>query len=285
MRDDLLRLIDSIEEVEKRFHSIEGGFMEGFEFIHDVPEFIEWREELKIELQFAYDKTKSAPILNAIKKCNSRMNGSNDRQLFEELSALLHGIEKNIDNIYPSEENTKEKKSTTSIEVKRPMVFISHASADKRSVELIVDLLSSINLIPRQDIFCSSMPGYDIPIGEDIYGYLRDLFRSRSLHVLFVHSPKYYESNICLNEMGAAWVLKTKVTSFLLPGFDFSEMTGVVDSRSISIKLDSEEQEVRDKLNQFRSVLSQDFSIPDTSTVVWEKARDTFIEEINRIEY
>ena len=72
--------------------------------------------------------------------------------------------------------------------------------------------------------------------------------------------------------MGAAWVLKSNATSLLLPGFDFSGMKGVIGSDSIAIKLDGDQSEVKDRLNQLRRELEAEFNIPDNEDIIWEEA-------------
>ena len=164
---------------------------------------------------------------------------------------------------------------------KKPLIFISHSSKNKDQVAKIADLLRSINLSPRRDIFCSSLPGYGIPNGANIFDFLRERFLNYDLHIIFVHSPEYYESPVSLNEMGAAWVLRANATSLLLPGFDFSGMKGVIGSDCIAIKLDGDRSEVKDRLNQLRRELESEFDISDNEDIIWEEARDKFISEIN----
>lgn len=82
--------------------------------------------------------------------------------------------------------------------------------------------------------------------------------------------------------MGVAWALKSKATSFLLPGFDFSDMKGVINGDRIAIKLDHDITEVKDKLNQLRKMLVEEFTLVPIPDITWEQARDNFIEEINR---
>ena len=48
----------------------------------------------------------------------------------------------------------------------------------------------------RRDIFCSSIPGYGIPNGANIFDFLRERFLNYDLHIIFVHSPEYYESPV-----------------------------------------------------------------------------------------
>lgn len=114
-------------------------------------------------------------------------------------------------------------------------IFISHASTDKDYVEKIVDLLIDIGIRENQ-IFCSSVPGFGIPLGKDIYEYLREEFIDNDLHVIFALSNNYYASVACMNEMGAAWVLQNDYDVILLPGFNYSEIKGAINPRKISIK-------------------------------------------------
>lgn len=166
---------------------------------------------------------------------------------------------------------------------KKPLIFISHSSKNKEKVQLLANLLTSINLLPGEQVFCSSLPGFDIPIKSNnrIFDFLRDCFLKYDIHVIFIHSHEYYESAVCLNEMGAAWALKSNQTSFLLPGFNFNEMKGVVNDDSIAIKLDNDVEEVKDKLNQLRSQLTEEFSLPPIPDITWEQSRNRFIELVN----
>ncbi len=167
---------------------------------------------------------------------------------------------------------------------KRPKIFISHSSKDKQFVEEIVNLLDGMGLNQTQ-VFCSSLPGYGIPIDTSIFDYLRDQFLEYNLHVIFIHSDNYYKSIVSLNEMGAAWALKSVATSILLPGFSFEKMTGVVNNQTIAIKLDCQRFELQDKLNQLYDKISAEFSLVKKADIIWQKKRDSFIEAISQVTY
>ena len=166
--------------------------------------------------------------------------------------------------------------------VKQPKIFISHKTEDKPYVEKIVRLIEYIG-VKREDIFCSSMAGYGVPNSKDIFDFLREQFEKHELFMVFVHSQNYYNSSVSLNEMGAAWVLRNDYISILLPTFDFNEMNGVINSRTAGIKLDADIYETKDRLNQLRRTLANIFGLDDKENIAWEKARDTFIEEVNNI--
>ena len=159
-------------------------------------------------------------------------------------------------------------------------LFISHSQQDRPFILPMVEMLYSIGM-SENDIFCSSIPELGIPGGKEIYEYLRELFVKEELYVLFMLSDRYYQSPNCLNEMGAAWIVKSKYTTFLLPGFTFAEMEGAVDPRKISIKLDDEEDIVRYRLGEFRDAISTCFSITTRlSEARWEKVRNDFLKDI-----
>lgn len=276
--EELQMLIEKIDSIEKLFHKKSGGLIV-YDAINDVTEFQEWLQQILFYLQGIYDRTNDKFVWDTINSCKRRMNGTNDRNVFNEIVGKLKSIGKNIDKYFSGEyieEGAIWKMNKT------PKVFISHSSKDKQHVELIVQLLKEMGL--KQDmIFCSSVPGYDIGLSQDIFQTLLNMFNEHDLFMIFVHSNNYYASCVSLNEMGAAWVLKTKFCSFLLPGFDFSDMRGVVNSNTISIKMDVDRREVQNRLNQLYDEISASFGIERNTSIVWENAREEFVDKMNAI--
>ena len=159
-------------------------------------------------------------------------------------------------------------------------IFISHATRDVAYVRVIVDLLEDIGLTEQQ-VVCSSVPGYGIPLGEDIYEWLSKQFLEFDLHVLFVLSDNYYSSVACQNEMGAAWVLKTKHDTILLPGFEFQDIKGAVNPRQISMKLDGDEGVLKQHLNELKDMLIAEFGLHTPSATKWERNRKAFLDAVS----
>ncbi len=164
---------------------------------------------------------------------------------------------------------------------KKRRLFISHASNDKESIEKIIGLFEFLGLSDT-NMVCSSIVGYEIPLGEDIFEYLRNLYTDSELFVVYIHSQAYYKSAVCLNEMGAAWVLKTEYCSILLPGFEYGDMRGVVKSGTIAIKLDNEDAATR--LNELKEKLVQFFSLPEKNQNAWERHRNNLLKNLAPIE-
>lgn len=136
----------------------------------------------------------------------------------------------------------------------------------------------------KDTMFCSSYPGYGIPLDEDIYEYLKKQFNDYELYIILVLSDNYYHSPASLNEMGAAWVLSAKQSAVLLPGFDFKEIKGAVNPNRISIKMDQEDLiDLKYKLGQLREKLVSKFELDNYNAEQWERKRDEFIDSINSI--
>lgn len=176
-------------------------------------------------------------------------------------------LEKNVMDFSKTEKENKMKK-----------VFISHASTDKPFIELLVNLLEDIGL-SENEIVCSSIPGYGIPLGKDIYDWLSEQFQNCELHIIFVLSENYYNSVACLNEMGAAWVLKQKYDTILLPKFDFPQIKGAINPQQIGIKLDSEPTELNQRLNELKDGLIEEFELKSLSASRWERHRNEFVNK------
>lgn len=278
MKERLIYLIDQTEEIEKGFHYLTGIYSY-MDMISDVPQYQEWKEDLLFEFRSIPDSYSDDYIKEIIKILSGTLNSYQENKDFNVLKAKLKTVRKNIDQYFPAESTQNHVKET--IMQKQPKIFISHSSDDKEQAKRFVTLLEQMGLNENQ-IFCSSVPGYDIGIDGDIFEGIKKQFTESELHVIYLLSDHYYESEVGLNEMGAAWIVQTKYTLILLPGFDFDQIKGVVNKNQIGIKLDNSRDEVKDKLNQLYDNIVEKFKLQKKKQIVWEEKRDSFIDEINR---
>ena len=284
MKKDLLELIDAIPEIETKFRTVVPSgrvVMLSGEFIYDNPDFIEWKEAVEFELQQIYDRTMDTYVWNIINSTGVihkfKGNNFNERENFNKLKSSLLVIRKNIDKYFPKEEIEEMREDT----MLKPKIFISHSSADLKYVEPLVELLADIGMT-NDNLFCSSVPDYAIPLNQDIYDYLASLFREGKLYVIFALSDNYYNSPACMNEMGAAWVLKNEYTSILLPKFEYKEIKGAVNPNKIGMKLDDDDELLKKRLGELKNIIADKFgiSVPDMR---WEKKRNDFISKIKSL--
>ena len=270
MIDKFKELVEEIEVIRKLAHETHvRGFFESDFVLYDVPEFLRWKQAVYFELQRINQDDFISHTISILDK----FDGYSDKRHFDEISGALKAIYENID--YYMEENIlKEAK-------KEKIVFISHASADKKYIKPFVELLEDIGLNEEQ-IICSSIPPYCIPLDGKVYEWLVDRFQNCDLHVIYMLSHYYYESAVCLNEMGAAWAMKQRWTGILLPSFGFENIDGCIDRTQISIKLDDEDTEtLYYRFEELKNNLTTEFQLREMSHAVWERKRTDFFRKID----
>lgn len=163
---------------------------------------------------------------------------------------------------------------------KAPKIFISHSTDDRLIVEKFVTMLEQIGL-KQEQLFCSSITGYGIPQGAgDLYDFIRNEMSNDNLFVIMMLSQNYYNSPVCLNEMGAAWIKQSEYQSILLPGFQYSEIKGAVNPRDMTFRLADKENR-NYALNELKDRIIRHLRINDISQNRWERFRDKFLEEVD----
>lgn len=167
---------------------------------------------------------------------------------------------------------------------KQPLLFISHSYADEVIASALVTMLRTLGF-NKSNLFCSSVPGYDIAEGEDIYETLASKFIDYNIYVIFILSENYYNSAACLNEMGATWVLKAKYSTLICPGFSIPEIKGAVNPSKMAVVLDDAKR-VNGKLNQLKDHLIEFFGLPGIEDdTIWENDRYEFLLSIRNNKY
>ena len=166
-----------------------------------------------------------------------------------------------------------------------PKIFISHKSEDEAFVKALVKLLRLYIGSEAEKIFCSSVPTYKIGIGKEIFPEIKSQFEGNDIFMIIVHSPRYYQSSVCLNEMGAAWIQNKECYSFLTADCEYDDLDGVIDSKFISIKVNA--KDAKDRMNEFLGKVLDFFNMPklDFSTFSqWESDRNEFLKEVCKLD-
>lgn len=176
-------------------------------------------------------------------------------------------------------------RSTETEMVKRPKVFISHKKEDKAYADALVNLINFILGADGDKIFCSSIPGYGIRQSRDILDELKRQFDQYEVYMVIIHSPRYYQSAICMNEMGASWALGTKFSSFLTNDCKLENLHGVINQEKICIDLDDDPDMLNGHLNEFKDDLIEFFHSNAIDQTKWENARSRFIKEVKALTY
>ena len=162
-----------------------------------------------------------------------------------------------------------------------PKIFISHKSEDEAFVKALVKLLRLYIGSEAEKIFCSSIPTYKIGISKEIFPEIKSQFEGNDIFMIIVHSPRYYQSSVCLNEMGAAWIQNKEYYSFLTADCEYDDLDGVIDSKFISIKVNA--KDATDRMNEFIYKVLDFFNLPQLELSVfsqWESNRNEFLKEV-----
>ena len=166
----------------------------------------------------------------------------------------------------------EQKMETSSNKVNK--IFISHSKKDKDFVEEIIELLETIGLKSNQ-IFCSSFEGYGIELGQDFLQKIKQELDSQVL-VLFILSENFYNSPICLCEMGATWIKTNQHIPILIPPFEFNDIKGVIPHTQ-GFKIND-----KSKINLFKQNIENNFTIKSNNDfTLWERKRDNILKRIN----
>lgn len=274
MKSELFYLIDQGEEIWEKLNSTA---VLACDIDYNLPEFVNWKCGLLSEL-FGICKLKQDEyIIKIIHTLESPWNGWEGKIKFDQLKEELKMLKSKAHDYYISE---SVKGGKTKGEVKKTKkIFISHSSEDKKYAEAFVHLLETMGL-DEKTLFCSSVPGFWIRTDDDIYDAIKAQFEEFDIHIFYLLSENYYNSPACLNEMGAAWMMQSRYSVFLLPGFEFKKIEGAINPRRISIKFDEPRKVVRTRLSDIKDDLIEELKLQEIPSSRWEEKRDIFLDTI-----
>ena len=174
---------------------------------------------------------------------------------------------------------SEKKNSNNSKESGERQIFISHASKNSDYGNALVELLTGVGIANNKIVFTSNT-AYGIPIGENIFDWLKNRINEKP-HVIYLLSKEYYDSIACLNEMGAAWVVENQHTMLFTPNFDLKSyefQNGALDPRKIGFRINNEE-----RLTEFVESLKVTFKISPGMVLVNQKIKE-FLKKVTEIE-
>lgn len=128
-------------------------------------------------------------------------------------------------------------------------LFISHAEADKEIVKRLVDDLFIGSLdIKQREIFCTSIEGLNIDSGEDWKTKIKSSLLNSKIIICLI-TPNYKSSEMCLLEMGAAWISSSFVMPIVVDPISFSNLGPIyVDKQAIKLSKTVGLDNMRDKI-------------------------------------
>ena len=235
------------------------------------PQYDQWMNDIKIT---AERNLKEYPLYPEISSCYRRRKNLSGTSAYDNMMSYLKTL-MNDSEWFESE--AREGKKVSEVYTKEKKIFISHASRDIEFVLPFIEMLDKIGFAGQGLIFCSSISGYDIPMGENIYDYLKKQF-DKELFLISILSDNYYSSAASLNEMGAAWITTAKQISVLLPGFEFGQIKGAIDPLKVGMRMTEKE-----RLSELKNVLIEFFGLGEIEENKWKMIRGQFVAKIEAI--
>ncbi len=201
-----------------------------------------------------------------------------DNEVFSENNAPMS---LNSDNakIITSKEQLKEVKDKMGEKnTVRDEIFISHRSVDGAFADMILDFFSGCE-IPKEKIFCSSLPGNDVEerISPEVKQHLK-----KAAIIILILSKDYYESAYCISEAGVAWYLdETTSVPIGLPEINHKDMVGFLDQGYKLRRLDNDDDisYLFDKTTEKLGVGTNKHSIINRET---KKLEERYKQQIDR---
>lgn len=160
--------------------------------------------------------------------------------------------------------------------IARKKFFISHSSKDKDIINGFIKEILKIGCgFKDDDIFCT-LDSTSIRTGDDFREKIIENMKQCDYILLFI-SENYNTSDVCKNEMGAAWALDGKrILPFVLPGISFDQMgflNVVKQGASITDKC---------KLDELYQELCENYNMK-TDWLAFNRAKEDFINLVNKI--
>ncbi len=174
----------------------------------------------------------------------------------------IRTIIKILDVLYPLEEHNTYK------------LFISHSSEDESIINCFIEKVLMLGCgFKRTDIFCT-LDHTVIRTGDDFRNEIIENMKSCD-YILCMISNDYRKSEVCQNEMGAAWTFNDKrILPFKFPNISFSEVGFLnVVKQAADITDKAKLDELYDELCKYYDLQ------PDWRN--FNKQKDDFVDMVN----
>lgn len=155
-------------------------------------------------------------------------------------------------------------------------IFISHSSLDEKIVNSFIDdiLIGALGFAIT-DIFSTSTEGAKIKSGNDWRTEIKDNILNAKVIFLIVTS-NYKSSEMCLNEMGAAWTTSNEVITLIVDPINYKSV-GLLQEINQVEKLNDAQS-----LDRIKDELQNIFSIPSEKLKSdrWSYKKEKFLDNI-----
>ncbi|WP_430411907.1 toll/interleukin-1 receptor domain-containing protein [Kordia sp.] len=238
-------------------------------------------QDIFFSLQTSHSMKEMVSILSGYGITNESVNDYTQTEIKKLLATasdkvlLLIADDLKIDTSnYVIQEKGKGRTTTKPKEKFLKKVFVSHSSKDKDVVTSFVQILEVIG-IPPENIFCTSLEGYGTGLGNNFIEEIEARLDEDVL-VFFMLSENFYQSPMCLIEMGAAWAKTKSQISVAITPFQLGKIEGVFKHFQ-GIQIDNEFH-----YDILKETLEAKFGLEPKRPLVWSPKRNIFLNMIKQ---
>ena len=139
----------------------------------------------------------------------------------------------------------------------RPKIFISHRHKDEKIVSALVECIRTYFTVDRQDVRCTSVRPYRLPVGENTADRLREEITEAEV-VLGILTTDTLESSYVAFELGSAWGQRVWTCPLLARGADQSHIPDPIRGLSpLFLSKDSECFQLLNDMEGFTSLVKR----------------------------
>jgi|GEM_PF-5762850 len=178
------------------------------------------------------------------------------------------------ENVLKAKTNSKNKKKKRKKLLTK--FFISHSEKDKKIVESFIKEILIGNFAIDDEIYCTSVSGMRNNPGDDWQKKIEKKLKESKIFLAFV-SEKYKKSEICQNELGAAWILKKQIIPLVIKPMNFKNM-GFLLNRKHAEKIDDGKG-----LDRLKDQFQKQLNIKNVKSDKWTERKEDFIKKIRKI--
>src|ERR1035437_5519935 len=157
-------------------------------------------------------------------------------------------------------------------------IFISHASNDKAIAQDFIDLILNGALgVGIDEIFASTIEGTKIESGDDWRNSIKENLRTAKITFIII-TPNYKESEVSLNEMGAAWVLSGKTLPVIVEPINYKTVGVIQQPNQIEKLLDE------GSLDRIKDIVQRELDISNEKIASdrWTQKKKEFIKKVKK---
>jgi hypothetical protein len=247
------------------------------ELENDLDFFQGERNRLNMEFVMETSPSKRFEIRKHMEEAESHIH-----IIAEAIGILKKEIIESEEEIKPYKENTNETgdwaEKMNSRKLNSIKIFISYSEADVKLAELIVNLILSSIQLDDDQIRCTSVPGHQLPFGNNISQLLKDDIRLSPIIIALITETSL-ASNWVMFELGASWALNKTVIPIIGPSLTYKDLPGpLVANTCIQIGNSDASSRIRDALSQIALELKIDEKTGGKSQSNLEKFLSAYID-------